>query len=242
MEYIHQPWAGNDSLVTHMAETRAQIPEQIKFQVIARRKVSMSALAGEDMMLETVPVHAGFAQSSSGCDYRLIANGTSFHLVQTNDVLGSSAGIPQAFASRSLMSSALRSFNSSASRLDSIVHGRLDASTRPLRTGPATPKQAASGRTLELSTNLVTISSRPRYSRLGNTEAETRLKWPSTTSKNASLAWVPPMSPARIIFRSSSSGARRAQGVLRLPSDPRFQRDSLENFAEEAPSTHRGQN
>ena len=86
MEYIHQPWAGNDSLVTHMAETRAQIPEQIKFQVIARRKVSMSALAGEDMMLETVPVHAGFAQSSSGCDYRLIANGTSFHLVQTNDV------------------------------------------------------------------------------------------------------------------------------------------------------------
>jgi len=36
------------------------------------------------------------------------------------------------------------------------------------------------------------------------------------------------MSPARIIFRSSSSGARRAQGVLRLPSDPRFQPDSLE--------------
>src|SRR5207245_9373072 len=62
------------------------IPEQIEFQVIAGCKISMSTLAGEDMMLQTVPVHAGFAQSSSGCDYRLIANGTSFHLVQTNDV------------------------------------------------------------------------------------------------------------------------------------------------------------
>src|SRR5438552_191311 len=103
--------------------------------------------------------------------------GLPFTRFKQTTSLGSSAGIPQAFASRSLMSSALRSFNSSASRLDSIVHGRLDASTRPLRTGPATPKQAASGRTLELSTNLVTISSRPRYSRLGNTEAETRLKW-----------------------------------------------------------------
>src|SRR2546429_8195798 len=85
--------------------------------------------------------------------------GLPFTWFKQTTSLGSSAGIPQAFASRSLMSSALRSFNSSASRLDSIVHGRLDASTRPLRTGPATPKQAASGRTLELSTNLVTISS-----------------------------------------------------------------------------------
>src|SRR5439155_7841886 len=74
------------------------------------------------------------------------------------------------------------------------------------------------------------------------TEAETRLKWPSMTSKNASLAWVPPMSPANIIFRSSSNGARRARGVLQLPSGPRSQRHSSENFAEEAPSTHRGQN
>src|SRR5207247_7747445 len=86
MEHIHQPGAGNDSLITHVAKTRAQIAEQIEFQVIARREISMSTLAGEDMMLQTIPVHTGFAQSSSGCDYRLIANGTSFHLVQTNDV------------------------------------------------------------------------------------------------------------------------------------------------------------
>src|SRR5437762_12816783 len=86
MEYIHQPWAGNDSLVTHMAETRAQIPEQIKFQVIARRKVSMSALAGEDMMLDTIPVHTRLSQAGPRRDDRLIANGTSFHLIQADDI------------------------------------------------------------------------------------------------------------------------------------------------------------
>src|SRR5437868_7242355 len=146
--------------------------------------------------------------------------------------------MPQALASRSLMSRAFLRSSSSARRLDSMIHGRLEASTRPLRTGPATPKQAAWGCTLVVRTNLETISSRLVYSRLGKTEAEIRLKWPSSTSKTASLALVPPMSPARIISRNSSSGGHRAPSGLQHLSGPTFQRHSWESCEAAEPSTH----
>src|SRR5438128_6880313 len=78
MKHVYQPWAGNDSLITDVTKACAQIPEQIEFQVITWREVAVTTLAGEDMMLQTIPVHAGFAQSSSGRDDCLITNGTSF--------------------------------------------------------------------------------------------------------------------------------------------------------------------
>ena len=69
--------------------------------------------------------------------------------------------MPQALASRSLIQT-FSVFSSAASRLDSMIQGRLEASTRPLRTGPAMPKVAMSALWPAASTNLATISSRPR--------------------------------------------------------------------------------
>ena len=146
--------------------------------------------------------------------------------------------MPQALASRSLMSRAFLRSSSSASRLDSMIHGRLEASTRPLRTGPATPKHAAWGCTFAVRTNLETISSKLLYSRLGKTEAEIRLKRPSSTSKTASLALVPPMSPASIISRNSSSGGRRAPSGLQHLLGPMFQLRSWESYEGARLSTH----
>src|SRR5260370_29625550 len=42
-----------------------------------------------------------------------------------------------------------------------------------------------------------------------------------------------------IIFRNFSSAGHRVPSARRLPSGPRFQRDSWGNYAEAAPSTHR---
>src|SRR2546430_12074657 len=146
--------------------------------------------------------------------------------------------MPQALASRSLMSRAFLRCSSSASRLDSMIHGRLEASTRPLRTGPATPKHAAWGCTFAVRTNLETISSKLLYSRLGKTEAEIRLKRPSSTSKTASLALVPPMSPASIISRNSSSGGPPAPSDLQHLLGPMFQLRSWESYEGARLSTH----
>ena len=54
--------------------------------------------------------------------------------------------MPQAMASRSLISKVDGSPIWRASRDCSITQGRLEVSTRPFCTGPAMPKQATSGR------------------------------------------------------------------------------------------------
>src|SRR5438309_5138471 len=69
-----------------MAESRAQIPEKINYHNIAQRKLSISTYAGEDMLLDTILLHTRLSQAGPRRDDRLIANGTSFHLIQADDI------------------------------------------------------------------------------------------------------------------------------------------------------------
>src|SRR5437867_7194972 len=97
--------------------------------------------------------------------------------------------------------------------------------------GPATPKQARSTGRLWADRNWLTIWSRPANSPLGNVSSTRDCKRPSPSIwNNASLVWVPPMSPARITLRFSSIVARHAPSTRLLPWAPRCQQHSLEKL------------
>src|SRR5215475_11543367 len=78
------------------------------------------------------------------------------------------------------------------------------ASLRPCCTGPAIPKQACATRKSWAETNARTMSSRLAYTWLGNVSSTKTVRCPCVTSKLASRAFVPPMSPAKIMSRSFS--------------------------------------
>src|SRR5438552_5021058 len=88
IEYVDQSWPGNNPLVTYVTETHAKIAEKLGLQFVTRGKVSMAALTRKHMMLGTVPIHSSFAKASPGGDHRLIADRSSFNLIQRDQVTG----------------------------------------------------------------------------------------------------------------------------------------------------------
>ena len=145
-EYIDQAGAGQNPLVAYVSVTRVQVAEQFDLPVVERSKIAVAAFGGEDMMARAVPEEAALAESGAGRDNALIARGLGGNAIKRRpDPPATSAAIPQPVASRSLIKVVLLRLSSSAKRRDSMVQGRLEVSTRPLVTGPATPKQACVG-------------------------------------------------------------------------------------------------
>jgi hypothetical protein len=118
----------------------------------------------------------------------------------------------------------------------SMIQGRLEVSTRPLRTGPAMPKQATSGRVVEPFRNSETMSPNSLYSRLGNTRSETKEdrhsgvenrpveRWFHQYRRPESFLEVPPAPAVALqqfigLFRSPGAGSiiRKVPRGKRLP-------------------------
>src|SRR5215469_1876101 len=86
MEQIHQSGAGDGALVTDVAEALLQIAQQVHLQFVAGSKVTVPAFTGKHVMLPAVPVHAGFAQTRTGGNDRLISHRMAVHLVQGDHI------------------------------------------------------------------------------------------------------------------------------------------------------------
>src|SRR5580698_4146972 len=70
---VDQPWTGNDTFVTDMAKTTEQIAEEFDFKFIPWSEIAMSAFAGKNMLMFTVPDQTGFAQTRSRRDHSLVS-------------------------------------------------------------------------------------------------------------------------------------------------------------------------
>ena len=88
VEYVHQAGPRDDALATHVPVAAGEVAKQIDLQLVAGCEVGMATFGGEDVVLRPVPIHAGLPESGAGGDYRLVAYGISFYLVQRNYVFG----------------------------------------------------------------------------------------------------------------------------------------------------------
>jgi hypothetical protein len=65
-----------------------QEAQQVDLQIALRGKIGVAAFTGEDVVTSAVPEQSGFAESGSGGDDRLIADGASSNAVQRDEVAG----------------------------------------------------------------------------------------------------------------------------------------------------------
>src|ERR1700734_406850 len=83
---IHQPRPGENALVTYMAMANRQEAQEFDLQIALRCEIRVPAFTSKNLMLSSIPEQAGFTQTSSRRDHRLIADGQA-HLVQRSEVL-----------------------------------------------------------------------------------------------------------------------------------------------------------
>ena len=88
VKYVYQARARDHTLATDVSVATGEVAKQIDFQLVAGREVGMAAFGGENVVLRSVPIHAGLPESGAGGDYSLVAYGISFYLVQRNYVFG----------------------------------------------------------------------------------------------------------------------------------------------------------
>src|SRR5271165_1368160 len=119
-----------------------------------------------------------------------------------------SSGMPYPFASRSLIRNRCSILRFLASSRESSSQGRFVSLSRPPRTGPGTPKQAAVTSGLPLSVrNFCATSSRPPYSLAGNISSRKWVSCPWSKPYSARTTFVPPTSPASIMLRSPTQSS-----------------------------------
>ena len=65
-----------------------EIVQQLNFQFISGREVGMAAFASEGMMTKSIPIHAGYSESSACGDDGAIAFGIVGAFTQGDEVFG----------------------------------------------------------------------------------------------------------------------------------------------------------